>query len=219
MGRSCNFIVPKVLIMLVSVSSVNACVNQKQIKGGASTTFSAVKNGIGKGVDGVKSLTKGSLNSTRKAKRQKAFGIAAVYPETEVPHTILTKPVAEGTVTSGFGFRLNPAGIPIPKGHKGVDYFAPVGTEIYAAESGVIVRKYVSTSFGKYIKIEHANGFATAYAHMDSFEEGMAEGVAVSKGQTIGTVGSTGRSTGPHLHFELHYFGEQIDPFFAKPLS
>lgn len=209
----------KILTVIVALSSVNACVSRQQIKEGAAKTASFVKGGVVIGVDKVKALTSGKLGTTRKKNREKALGIAALFPESEVPHTILVKPIEEGSLTSGFGYRLNPAGLPIPKGHKGVDYYAPVGTAIYAAESGVIVRKYLSTSLGNYIKIEHANGFATAYAHMHSFVEGMAEGVTVRKGQRIGTVGSTGRSTGPHLHFELLYYDEQIDPFFAKPLS
>lgn len=211
--------VATLLVAFSVVLTVSACVTREQIKEGASGAVAVVKSGVTKGAGFVKGLTSGKLGSTRKKNREKALGIAALYPESEVPHTILTKPIAEGTLTSGFGYRLNPSGLPVPKGHKGVDYYAPVGTAIYAAESGVIVRKYVSSSFGNYIKIEHANGFATAYAHMHTFAEGMAEGVEVRKGQRIGTVGSTGRSTGPHLHFELMYYDEQIDPFFAKPLS
>jgi len=209
----------KVIGVGMMMLSVVACVSKQQIRDGASSTMSTIKTGFNASVSGVKSLTSGKLGSTRKANREKAYEIASKYPDSEAPHTILTKPVAEGTLTSGFGFRLNPAGIPIPKGHKGVDYFAPLGTAIYAAESGVITSKYVSKSFGRYVKIEHSNGFSTAYAHMSSFADGMAEGKTVKKGQKIGAVGSSGRSTGPHLHFELHYNGKAIDPFFAKPLS
>ena len=215
----------RITLVAVVAVTLNGCVNRQQIKEttsqlreSTSAAFSAVKKGVGSGVNRVKALTSGKLGAKRKTNREKALSIAERYPKSGVPHTIMTKPVAEGSLTSGFGYRLNPAGLPIPKGHKGVDYYAPVGTPIFAAESGKIVRRYVSTSFGKYIKIEHANGFSTAYAHMDSFAEGTAEGVFVSKGQTIGTVGSTGRSTGPHLHFELLYNNQQIDPFFSKPL-
>lgn len=207
------------LVVIMATLSISSCVDRQQIKDGASATFSTVKKGVGAGVSGVKSLAGGNIGATRKANREKALAIAAKYPESEVPHTLMTKPVGEGTLTSGFGFRLNPAGIPIPKGHKGVDYSAPEGTTIYAAEAGVIVKIYVSKSFGKYIKIDHANGFSTAYAHMHSFADGMSENAVVSRGQKIGEVGSTGKSTGPHLHFELHHNGTAIDPFFAKPLS
>ena len=87
-------------------------------------------------------------------------------------------------------------------------------TAIFAAGDGVIEKLYVSSSFGKYIKIAHKNGFSTAYAHMDTFGEGLATGSRVTKGQVIGTVGNTGRSSAPHLHFELHYGNRTIDPLF-----
>lgn len=208
-----------VVFVIATISLASSCVKKNDIKSGASTAFSTIKKGVGKGVAGVKSLTGGKLGSTRKNNRAKASEIASQFPQSQFPNTILSKPVATGTLTSGFGFRLNPAGIPIPKGHKGVDYSAPEGTAIYAAGDGVVVKKYVSSSFGKYIKIKHENGFTTAYAHMNQFADGVGEGTTVSKGQKIGEVGSTGKSTGPHLHFELHYNGKAIDPFFAQPLS
>lgn len=208
-----------VFFVVTTVLLASSCVKKGDIKDGASSTFAVVKKGVGKGVAGVKSLTSGKLGSTRKTNRTKAYEIASRFPQSQFPNTILSKPVASGTLTSGFGFRLSPAGIPVPKGHKGVDYSAPVGTEIYAAGSGVIVKKYTSSSFGKTIKIEHENGFTTLYAHMHSFADGITEGMSVGKGTKIGEVGSTGRSTGPHLHFELHYNGKAIDPFFAQPLS
>lgn len=204
------------MLIIATVLMSSSCVKGAVIKDGASTALSAVKSGVGKGVGGVKSLTSGKVGVSKGKHRATAREIASKFPESQVPHTLLTKPVAEGRHTSGFGFRLNPAGIPVPKGHKGVDYAAPEGTPIYAAGDGVIVRKYVSSSFGKYIKIKHENGFTTAYAHMASFVDGVSDGSAVSKGQKIGEVGSTGRSTGPHLHFELHYNGKAIDPFFAE---
>lgn len=223
--KSANIILFIVLGLIVS-----SCVTKQEIKqgasttfgvvkGGASTAFDSVKGGVGTGVGKVKSMTSGKLGVKRQTNRAEALAIAAKFPKTEMPHTMLTKPVAEGRLTSGFGFRLNPAGIPIPKGHKGVDYAAAEGTAIYAAESGVVVRKYVSTSYGNYIKIEHENGFSTAYAHMNEFANGIEEGDKVKKGQRIGGIGTTGRSTGPHLHFELHYRGKAMDPFFAKPLT
>lgn len=206
------------VLIIATVLLVSSCVKKGDIKNGASTAFSAIKTGFGKGVDGVKSLTSGKLGATRKTNRTKALEIASKFPESQFPHTMLTKPVAEGTLTSAFGYRLNPAGIPIPKGHKGVDFASPEGTTIYAAGNGVIVKKYVSSSFGKFVKIKHENGFTTAYAHMSRFADGISDGTKVSKGQKIGEMGSTGRSTGSHLHFELHYNGKAIDPFFAQPL-
>lgn len=137
------------------------------------------------------------------------------FPLDEVPHTLMRKPVAEGVLTSGHGYRLSPTGIPLPRKHKGVDYGADSGIAVYAAGSGTIEKLYVSRSFGKTITIQHQNGFSTLYAHMDSFAEGLKTGMEVSRAQKIGTVGSTGQSSGPHLHFELHYGGKSIDPVFT----
>ncbi len=136
------------------------------------------------------------------------------FPKNQMPHTMLKKPVAAGSISSKFGYRLSPAGIPLPKKHSGVDYRAPTGTSIFAAADGVIVDKRVSSSYGNLIKISHDNGFSTFYAHMDTFGATLEKGSEVSKGQVIGTVGSTGRSTGPHLHFELLYRGKRVDPLF-----
>ncbi len=136
------------------------------------------------------------------------------FPETQVPHTLLRKPVASGSLSSKYGFRLNPAGIPFPKKHNGIDYRAEEGTSIFAAGDGVIVEKRVSSSYGNIIKISHDNGFSSLYAHMHSFAPTLEKGTEVSKGQVIGTVGSTGQSTGPHLHYELHYRGKKVNPLF-----
>lgn len=208
-----------VFCLLAVALLISSCVTRQEIQQGATKTFANVKKGVGSGVKSVKSMRNGKLGNKRKTNRMEAFAIAAKFPKNEMPHTMLTKPVADGRLTSGFGFRLNPAGIPIPKGHKGVDYAAAEGTPIFAAESGTVVRKYVSKSYGNYLKIEHANGFTTAYAHMHEFAKGVEEGDKVVKGQTIGSIGSTGKSTGPHLHFELHYRGKAMDPFFARPVT
>lgn len=175
----------------------------------------------GKGSEAVESFKgsfKGLGQEIGKLTKRKPGGrsgfIAANYAADDVPHTLLKKPVQTGRLTSGFGYRLNPKGVRLPKKHKGVDYFAPEGTPIYAAGDGEIVRLYISSSYGNYIKIKHANGFATAYAHMHEFAPGLAEGSVVTKGQPIGTIGTTGRSTGPHLHYEMLYNGRFIDPLF-----
>lgn len=207
-----------VVLVVAAALMASSCVKTSDVKSGAATTFSTIKTGIGKGVKGVKSLTSGKIGATRQTNRATALEIASRFPSSQFPNNMLSKPVAEGRLTSGFGFRLNPAGIPVPKGHKGVDFAAPEGTAIYAAGDGEVVRKYLSSSFGNYIKIKHENGFTTAYAHMSRFTDGISEGTAVSKGQKIGEMGSTGKSTGSHLHFELHYNGRPMDPFFAQPL-
>lgn len=155
-----------------------------------------------------------TIGKKKKPDNKKDIELVKRFPLDEVPHTLMRKPLASGVLTSGHGYRFSPTGIPMPRKHKGVDYGADTGTAIFAAGNGTIDKLYVSTSFGKYIRIKHKNGFSTAYAHMDSFGEGLETGMEVYRGQVIGTVGSTGRSSGPHLHFELLYGGKSIDPLF-----
>ena len=138
-------------------------------------------------------------------------------PRTKPPaHQLMTKPVAEGVLTSGHGYRLNPTGKPRTRWHKGIDYAAPVGTLVFAAGDGIIVQRYTSDSYGNYLRIRHSNGFSTAYAHMHRFAKKVQVGNKVKKGQVIGEVGSTGRSTGPHLHFEVIHNGKFVNPLFEQ---
>jgi len=88
--------------------------------------------------------------------------------------------------------------------HKGVDFAARSGTPIMAAGTGTVVRANRFGSFGNYIKIQHSDGYATAYAHLKGFARGIKKGRRVVQDQIIGYVGSTGASTGPHLHYEVH---------------
>ena len=141
---------------------------------------------------------------------------ATRFKSNEVPNTLMTKPVAKGRLASTFGFRLNPAGVPVPKNHKGIDYAAPEGTAIYASGGGVIDKIYVSKSYGNYIRIKHNNKFSSAYAHMQKFADGLSKGSSVKRGQVIGAIGTTGQSTGPHLHYELLYQGKQVNPLFKQ---
>jgi len=131
-------------------------------------------------------------------------------------HNLMTKPVAEGRLTSGHGYRLNPFGKRKRRPHNGVDYAAPIGTSVFAAGDGVITKFYKSKSYGNYVRIEHSNGFSTAYAHLESFSKAVKSGHKVERGQVIGYVGNTGRSTGPHLHFELIHKGQFIDPLLFE---
>lgn len=94
--------------------------------------------------------------------------------------------------------------------HEGLDYAAPSGTPILAAADGEVIATGTSSSYGRYVEIRHANGVTSFYAHMSRI--GAEEGQIVTAGEQIGAVGSTGRSTGPHLHFEIRRDGEQINP-------
>lgn len=155
---------------------------------------------------------KTSKTSNRKKVSRQSF--ATKFKADEIPNILLKKPVAAGKLTSKFGYRLNPKGIPFPKKHKGIDYAAPQGTAIYASGDGVIQKKYVSTSYGNRILIKHANGFVSTYAHMSKFAEKTDVGLPVVGGQKIGEMGNTGKSTASHLHYELLYHGKFVDPLF-----
>jgi murein DD-endopeptidase MepM/ murein hydrolase activator NlpD len=96
--------------------------------------------------------------------------------------------------------------------HRGTDFAAPTGTPILAAGDGTIVRASRYGAYGNYVRVRHSNGYETAYAHMSRFARGTRTGARVRQGQVIGYVGTTGRSTGPHLHYEVLRRGAQINP-------
>ena len=118
-------------------------------------------------------------------------------------------------ISSRYGWRRHPI---LKKRilHSGVDYAAPKGSRIYASGDGVVKRAEWAGGYGKYVVIRHNSEFSTGYAHMNSFARGIKPGVRVKQGQVIGYVGSTGRSTGPHLHFEIIKNGKKIDPLKVK---
>jgi murein DD-endopeptidase MepM/ murein hydrolase activator NlpD len=102
------------------------------------------------------------------------------------------------------------------KMHKGIDFGARRGTPIRAAGDGVVERASRYGSFGNYALIRHSSEFKTAYAHMKGFARGMKKGAKVKQGQIIGYVGTTGRSTGPHLHYEVLKNGKHVNPLSLK---
>jgi murein DD-endopeptidase MepM/ murein hydrolase activator NlpD len=96
--------------------------------------------------------------------------------------------------------------------HNGVDLVAPAGTPVLAAASGTVVGAAPNAGYGNWIRVEHAQNVATVYGHLSAFAPGISAGVKVHRGQVIGFVGNTGRSTGAHLHFEVINNGQAIDP-------
>jgi len=128
---------------------------------------------------------------------------------------LVRKPAAEGLMRSGFGLRRHPI-LGYVKMHTGVDWAAPRGTPIYAAGKGVVEKVGWESGYGKFIKIGHTNGYETAYGHMSAYARGIQEGEHVRQGQVIGFVGSTGLSTGSHLHFEIRINGRFVDPMRIK---
>lgn len=119
-------------------------------------------------------------------------------------------PLDGGYISSDFGSRSNPFDGYSSDYHPGIDIAANYGTPIYASAAGYVQRAGWYGGYGKYIKISHDYGYATAYGHLSSIE--ISAGDYVSKGQLIGYVGSTGYSTGPHLHFEVLHYGKQVNP-------
>ena len=100
--------------------------------------------------------------------------------------------------------------------HTGVDWAAPIGTPIYAAGNGVIIKAGWDGGYGRRVEIQHANGYVTAYNHMSGFGRGIAEGAHVIQGQTVGYLGDSGLATGPHLHYEVIINGNFVDPMAIK---
>jgi murein DD-endopeptidase MepM/ murein hydrolase activator NlpD len=128
---------------------------------------------------------------------------------------LVRKPVPVGIVTSPFGWRTHPM-LHISEMHTGVDWGAPFGTPIFAAGNGEIEEIGLKGGYGKYVRIRHANGYETAYGHMTAFARGLDVGSQVRQGQVIGFVGSTGLSTGSHVHFEIIVNDRFVDPMRIK---
>jgi murein DD-endopeptidase MepM/ murein hydrolase activator NlpD len=128
---------------------------------------------------------------------------------------LMKTPINGARLSSGFGMRRHPI-LGYSRMHRGTDFAAPTGTAILAAGDGVVERAGPFSSFGNYVRIRHANGYETAYAHMSRFARGMRAGARVRQGQLIGYVGTTGRSTGPHLHYEVLRRGQQINPISLR---
>jgi murein DD-endopeptidase MepM/ murein hydrolase activator NlpD len=130
----------------------------------------------------------------------------------EVEGFLLARPVRGARISSRFTKRRYHPILKKYRAHSGVDYAARRGTPIHAAGNGRIVFAGMTRGYGKLIKIQHSDGYLTLYAHQKSFRKGIRKGKYVKKGETIGYVGSTGLSTGPHLHFGLYKYGRAINP-------
>ena len=128
---------------------------------------------------------------------------------------LVRKPVPIGIMRSGFGERNHPL-LHYMKTHTGVDWAAPFGTPIFAAGNGEIDEIGLKGGYGKYVRIRHANGYQTAYGHMTAFARGLDVGSRVRQGQIIGFVGSTGLSTGSHVHFEILINDRFVNPMTVK---
>jgi murein DD-endopeptidase MepM/ murein hydrolase activator NlpD len=134
-----------------------------------------------------------------------------------VRRALLRTPVAAAHITSGYGMRVHPL-LGYSKMHKGVDFGAPIGTPIFAAGGGTIEEIGFKSGFGRYIRIRHNGAMETAYGHMSRFAASLYRGAHVAQGQVIAYVGMSGRATGPHLHFEVHMNGQQVNPMSVKAM-
>ena len=128
---------------------------------------------------------------------------------------LMKTPINGARLSSAYGMRKHPI-LGYNRLHQGVDFAAPTGTPIMAAGTGRIEVIGTNGGAGKYIRIKHLNGYKTAYAHLNSYASGMSKGVKVRQGQTIGFVGSTGLSTGPHLHYEVWFNNKKINPMTMR---
>lgn len=115
------------------------------------------------------------------------------------------------SLLSGFGYRIHPI-FKVPKMHWGIDFTAPKGTPIQATGAGRVIKAERSSSYGYHVVIDHGYGYETLYAHMSRID--VKKGDKVVRGQQLGLVGSTGRSTAPHCHYEITYKGKKVNPIY-----
>jgi len=132
-----------------------------------------------------------------------------------VRKALLRTPIDGARISSNYGMRRHPI-LGYNKMHRGLDFAARRGTPIYAAGNGFVEYAGRNGGYGKYVRIRHNSTYKTAYAHMHRYGKGIRKGRRVKQGQIIGYVGSTGRSTGPHLHYEVHKNGRQVNPRSVK---
>lgn len=137
---------------------------------------------------------------------EQSGAVAALRQSVSVPSRM---PVDTARMSSGFGMRTHPV-LGGHRKHTGIDLAAPTGTPVYATADGFVAKAERWSSYGNYIQIEHGGDMHTRYAHLSDYN--VTAGQHVKKGDLIGFVGSTGRSTGPHLHYEVRIAGEAVDP-------
>ncbi len=132
-----------------------------------------------------------------------------------VVQSLMRTPVDGARITSQFGMRRHPI-LGYAKLHRGTDFAAPTGTPVFASGNAVIEFAAPKGANGNFIRLRHDNGWQTLYLHLNRFAPGIEAGMHVRQGQLIGEVGTTGRSTGPHLHYEVHIDGQPVNPLSIK---
>jgi murein DD-endopeptidase MepM/ murein hydrolase activator NlpD len=135
-----------------------------------------------------------------------------------VRKSLLKTPINGARISSGFGARRHPI-LGYTKMHKGIDFAAPMGTPIFAAGSGTITHYGLRGGYGNFVQIRHNAEYSTGYGHASRFVKKLRLGSKIKQGETIAYVGSTGRSTGPHLHYEIIFKGKPVNPANVKSTS
>ncbi len=136
-----------------------------------------------------------------------------------IRHIPSIRPVDGGYLNSSFGYRQDPIDA-VRRFHQGQDFSVPTGTPIFAPADGVVKRAYYIGGFGNHIKLDHSSGYSTTFAHLSKIF--VRHGQKVKRGDIIGETGNTGRSTAPHLHYEVHYRGTPKNPadfFFTQSIN
>jgi murein DD-endopeptidase MepM/ murein hydrolase activator NlpD len=128
---------------------------------------------------------------------------------------LMKTPVDGARITSGFGMRFHPI-LGYTRMHKGIDFGVPLGTPVMAAGSGTVEESGWKGGYGNFLLINHGNSYETAYGHLSRFAPGIHAGSRVRQGQVVAFSGSTGESTGPHLHYEIRINKQQVNPLLVK---
>jgi murein DD-endopeptidase MepM/ murein hydrolase activator NlpD len=213
-----NNIPPPVIEEIIRIYSYDVDF-QRKVRSGDSfdVMFSDDENGEGRNEIRYVSLTVGGETKKYYHYQTADDGLYDYYDETgkSAKKFLVRKPVAVGIMRSGFGERNHPL-LHYMKFHTGVDWAAPFGTPIFAAGNGSIEEIGLKGGYGKYVRIAHANGYETAYGHMTAFARGLNVGSRVRQGQVIGFVGSSGLSTGSHVHFEILINDRFVNPMTVK---
>ena len=176
----------------------------------------------GEDTDGTKELLYASITARGETYKYYRFttpddGLVDFYDQNgrSTRKFLVRTPMLNFKITSGFGVRFHPI-LGYSRPHLGVDFAAPIGTPIFAAGNGTIIKAGWNPAYGRRIEIQHANGYVTTYNHMSGFARGAVDGARVKQGQTIGYLGQTGLATGPHLHYEVLVNGHFVDPMKVK---
>ena len=145
------------------------------------------------------------------------YGLPQYYDENgkSSKRTIMKTPINGAKLTSRYGKRKHPV-LGYTKLHRGIDFAAPAGTPIFAAGDGIVEKAGWNGSYGRYIRIRHTGTYKTAYAHLSGIHKRIKIGSRISQGKIIGYVGSSGRSTGAHLHYEVLRNDKQVNPMNIK---